>query len=82
MADIKGAMTLNQKTGLNYHFIEVDRLGYRFSVTHTRNGRLLFAASYEDEMDALRTAAVLGTSVEHSGNEVCLSIKSGVPQRI
>ncbi|MDH5179316.1 MAG: hypothetical protein OEY07_06585 [Gammaproteobacteria bacterium] len=66
----------------NRHFIEVDRLGYRYSVVHTCNGRLMFVASYEKEMDALRTAAILGTSLEHGGNEVCLNVKNGVPQRI
>lgn len=82
MADIKGAMTSKQTTGINRHLIEVDRLGYGFSVSHTCNGKLLFIGSYDEELDALRTAAVIGTSAEHSGNEVCLSIKRGVPQRI
>ncbi|MDH5778274.1 MAG: hypothetical protein OEZ33_08685, partial [Gammaproteobacteria bacterium] len=61
---------MNQTMPKCDHLIEVDRLGYVFSVTHTFKGRLLYTASYEKEMEALRSAAIIGAATENRGIEV------------
>lgn len=58
----------------HFHVIEVSKLGYDFSVTHLYRGQVLFTATYEKEMDALRIAAMMGTSEEGQGNEVLMNI--------
>jgi len=82
MADIRSTMEINRSVPICDHLIEVERLGYVFSVTHTYRGKLLFTASYEKEMDALRSAAIVGTSVESRGNEVCLNIKTHIRELV
>jgi len=62
------------------HIIEVARLGCAFSVTHTRNGKLLYTSTYEKEFDALRIAAVMGAAIDRSDIEVCLNIKTHLVQ--
>ena len=58
-----------------FHVIEVSKLGYNFSVTHLFQGQVLFTATYEKEMDALRIAATIGTSEEDQGHEVLMNIR-------
>jgi len=65
-----------QQAQLNpFHVIEVSKLGYDFSVTHLYQGQVVFTATYEKEMDALRIAATIGTSEEDMGHEVLMNIR-------
>lgn len=66
--------TSRVKTG-PFHVIEVCKLGYNFSVTHLFNGQVMFTATYEKEMDALRVAATIGTHEEDQGNQVVMNIR-------
>ena len=59
----------------HFHVIEVSKLGYNFSVTHLYRGQVMFTATYEKEMDALRVAATVGTTEEDKGNEVLMNIR-------
>ena len=59
----------------HFHVIEVSKLGYDFSVTHLYKGQVLFTATYEKEMDALRVAATIGTAEEDQGHEVLMNIR-------
>lgn len=59
----------------HFHVIEVCKLGYDFSVTHLYKGQVLFTATYEKEMDALRMAATIGTAEEDQGHEVLMNIR-------
>ena len=67
-------MQSNQTQVRHFHVIEVTKLGYDFSVTHLFQGQVMFTATYEKEMEALRIAAVLGTSEEDQGNAVLMNI--------
>jgi len=67
-------MSTNNKQAKNIHVIEVSKLGYGYSVTHRHNGKLMFTATYEKEMEALRTAAIIGTAEEDQGHEVTVNI--------
>lgn len=73
VADISG-MQSNQVEIRHFHVIEVTKLGYDFSVTHLYRGQVMFTATYEKEMDALRVAAMMGTSEEDQGNQVLMNI--------
>lgn len=66
-------MRTNQAQVQYFHIIEVCKLGYDFSVTHLYRGQLMFTATYEKEMDALRVAATIGTSEEDQGNEILMN---------
>lgn len=68
-------MQNNQAQVYQYHIIEVCRLGYDFSVTHLYGRHVLFTATYEKEMEALRMAAMIGTSEEDQGHEVMMNIR-------
>jgi len=68
-------MQSNQAKMSHFHVIEVSKLGYDFSVTHLFKGQVLFTATYEKEMDALRVAATIGTHEEDQGNEVVMNIR-------
>ena len=68
-------MQTNQSQLRHFHVIEVSKLGYDFSVTHLYQGQVMFTATYEKEMDALRMAASVGTSEEDKGNEVLVNIR-------
>jgi len=57
-----------------FHVIEVCKLGYDFSVTHLYRRQVVFTATYEKEMDALRMAAMIGTSEEDQGHEILMNI--------
>ena len=59
----------------SFHVIEVSKLGYNFSVTHLFQGQVLFTATYEKEVDALRIAATIGTAEEDQGHEVMMNIR-------
>ena len=67
-------MQNNQAQLDQFHVIEVNKLGYDFSVTHLYRRHVVFTATYEKEMDALRMAAVIGTSEEDQGHEVLVNI--------
>lgn len=58
-----------------FHVIEVSKLGYDFSVTHLYKRQVVFTATYEKEMEALRMAARIGTSEEDLGHEVLMNIR-------
>lgn len=65
----------NSQAQISYfHVIEVTRLGYDFSVTHLYKRQVLFTATYEKEMEALRMAAMIGTTEEDQGHEVLMNI--------
>ncbi len=68
-------MQTNQAQVRYFHLIEVSKLGYNFSVTHLYKGYVLFTATYEKEMDALRMATTIGTSEEDLGHEVLINIR-------
>jgi len=68
-------MSTSNKNSKSIHVIEVGKLGYGYSVTHRLNGKLMFTATYEKEMEALRTAAIIGTAEEDQGHEVTVNIK-------
>lgn len=68
-------MQSNQAQIQHFHVLEVSKLGYDFSVTHLYRGQVLFTATYEKEMDALRIAAMIGTSEEDQGHEVLMNIR-------
>ena len=68
-------MQTNQSQLRHFHVIEVCKLGYDFSVTHLFQGQVMFTATYEKEMDALRMAASVGTAEEDKGNEVLVNIR-------
>ena len=68
-------MAKNKAEMNHFHVIEVSKLGYNFSVTHLYQGQVLFTATYEKEMDALRIAATIGTTEEDQGNEVLMNIR-------
>lgn len=74
MADIL-SMQSNQAQIRHFHVIEVSKLGYDFSVTHLYRGQVMFTATYEKEMDALRVAATIGTAEEDHGNEILMNIR-------
>lgn len=73
-ADMSGMQT-NTAQVRHFHVIEVSKLGYDFSITHLYRGQVMFTATYEKEMDALRMAAMVGTSEEDKGNEVLMNIR-------
>ncbi len=68
-------MQSNQAQIRHFHLIEVSKLGYNFSVTHLYRRHVLFTATYEKEMDALRMAATIGTMEEDQGHEVLMNIR-------
>ena len=68
-------MQNNQAQINQFHVIEVCKLGYDFSVTHLYQRQVLFTATYEKEMEALRMAAMIGTSEEDQGHEVLMNIR-------
>jgi len=58
------------------HVIEVREESYGYTMAHKHNGTLLYVATYENRMEAMRNARRLVEEQEAEGNKVLLSADS------
>lgn len=60
------------------HLITVKRYGYGYVVTHTMNNKLVYTATYDNRMDALRSAERAADHLRVEGADVYMQIDPNV----
>jgi hypothetical protein len=60
------------------HLITVKRYGYGYVVSHTSNNKLCYTATYDNRMDALRSAERVSDNLRADGADVYMQVDPNV----
>ena len=60
------------------HLITVGHYAYGYVVSHTMNNKLVYTATYDNRMDALRSAERVSDNLRADGGDVYMQINPNV----